>query len=281
MERNKELYDYFFNRTTQLTENWYQSLDKSDPSGIYVSTNPDIIKKVKEQNTEFHRRFCTLFIEDEETFLHYLKDWIISIAKDEEHFKTPIHFILREFFHTQEQYLDLIQEFVQHDTNRYSAEEVESWRRRITQAFSRIITEFTEEYDKFSKAMLAAQEETINELSSPVISLSDKVALLPLVGNIDSVRAKYVLKNTLEQCKIRRINQLLVDLSGVVTIDRLVAQKLFQLIDALNLIGVSCTLSGMRAELAPTVIEMGIDFDKVTIVSSLTQAINSQDFISH
>lgn len=279
MEKNKELYDYFFNKTKQLTENWYQSLDKSDTSGIYVSTNPDIIKKVKEQNNEFHRRFCTLFIEDEETFLNHLKDWIISIAKDEEHFKTPIHFILREFFHTQEQYFDLIQEFVQQDTNRYSAENIESWRRKITKAFSRIITWFTEEYDKFSKAKLAAQQETINELSSPVISLSDKVALLPLVGNIDSVRAKYVLKNTLEQCKIRRINQLLVDLSGVVTIDQVVAQKLFQLIDALNLIGVSCTLSGMRAELAPTVIEMGIAFDKVTIVSNLTQAINSQEFI--
>ncbi len=88
----------------------------------------------------------------------------------------------------------------------------------------------------------------ILELSSPIITLSKSTALLPLVGDIDTERAKFILENTLQACAKRRVEHLLIDLSGVVVVDTMVAHQIFKLIEALNLIGVSqpCQESGLR-----------------------------------
>ncbi|MFP3729131.1 STAS domain-containing protein, partial [Priestia filamentosa] len=130
----------------------------------------------------------------------------------------------------------------------------------------------------YSESRLKAQQEMINELSSPIISLTKHVALLPLVGDIDTARAKFILDSTLTQCTEREIHHLLVDLSGVVMIDTMVAQQLFQLIETLNLIGVTSTFSGIRPEIAQTAVQLGINFNRVSIVSTLEQAVKLKDF---
>ncbi|OAZ59384.1 RsbT co-antagonist protein RsbRC [Bacillus siamensis] len=121
---------------------------------------------------------------------------------------------------------------------------------------------------------LNAQREMILELSSPVITLSKRTGLLPLVGNIDTHRAKYILENTLSTCANRLIEHLLIDLSGVVVVDTMVAHQIFKLIEALNLIGVSSTLSGIRPEIAQTAVQLGINFSDITVKSNLAQALN-------
>lgn len=276
MYGNEDLYKFLLDKTWKLTEEWYQSLRKDDSSGVYASDDPEVIKTVKQQNYEFHLRFCKVFDEKESlsSFLKGFEEWIITVSKDEEHLGTPVHFILEEFFRTQEQYLDLIKEFVSLHEEKYSRETVESWNRIIINTFSKVMTWFTEEYHKHLESKLGAQQEMINELSSPVISLSKEKALLPLVGDIDTLRAKFILESTLEQCARKKVNHLFIDLSGVVMVDTMVAHQIFQLIETLSLLGIKSTLSGIRPEIAQTAIQLGISFDKISIVSTLERAIN-------
>ncbi|MBN8251238.1 MULTISPECIES: STAS domain-containing protein [Priestia] len=275
MHRNHKLYHFLVERTWSLTENWYESLDKENSLGVYASNDPLVIDKVKQQNHEFHIRFCKVFDNNEssEQFSIHFDEWINSISKDEEHLNTPIDVILHEFFVTQNQYLDLIEEFVRTSSETYSQETINRWNRVVIKNFNYVMTVFTREYHAHSQLRLKAQQELIIELSSPIISLSSSLALLPIVGEIDTDRARFILENTLNQCVDKGIRHLLLDLSGVVIIDTMVAHQIFQLIESLSLIGVKATLSGIRPEIAQTAIQIGIDFSKISIVSSLEQAI--------
>ncbi|WP_338022829.1 STAS domain-containing protein [Bacillus weihaiensis] len=275
MEANKRLYQYMFNQTWELTEEWYNSLDKSDPTGIYSTNDPKVIQYLKEENHEFHKRFCLLFLENDRDALENFQDWITGIAKDDNHLKTPIHYIFREFFRTQEQYLIHFQRFVTEFGEEFSEEIINDWRNLIIHAFSLVMTKFSEEHDKYSQMRLIAQQEMIKELSSPVISLNKSTAVLPLVGDIDTDRARYIMENTLSQCAKKNIEHLFIDLSGVVMIDTMVAQQIFQIIESLGLLGVQTTLSGIRPEIAQTAIQLGISFEKVSITSTLEKAIEN------
>lgn len=172
---------------------------------------------------------------------------------------------------TREQYLLLIADFVKE--NDIESDTRSQWNRAIVRIFDEIILKFTEESHHYSIKQLEAQQEMINELSSPVISLSKTRALLPLVGDIDTARSASILDNTIKQCADKKVSHLFIDLSGVVIIDTMVAHQIFQLIHGLSLIGVKTTLSGIRPEIATTAIQLGLSFDKISIASTLSKAI--------
>ncbi|WP_046175462.1 STAS domain-containing protein [Domibacillus indicus] len=275
MYRNEELGDFLMKRAWEVTEDWYKSLDKSESFGVYTSTNLEDVKLLKTQNYEFHRRFFQMFIEEEAKFKEGLEEWLTYLANDAQHLATPVHFIAREFFNLRNQYLKLIKEFVSLNKGKYSEETIELLNQQILDTMDEVVTWFMEEHHKTSTVRLEGQQEMINELSSPVIKLNSNVGLLPLVGDIDTARAKLILEKTLKQCSDKRINHLLIDLSGVVMIDTMVAHQIFQIIDALSLIGVKTTLSGIRPEIAQTAVQLGLGFDNVSVVSTLSNAIDA------
>ncbi|MFP3886777.1 STAS domain-containing protein [Priestia filamentosa] len=275
MYGNNQLYHFLLERARLLTEQWYEALDKDDSSGVYASDDPKVVEMVKKQNYEFHVRFCRVFDEScsEEEFLSSFDEWICKTSGEQEYQCTPTHLILREFFNNQEQYLEYVKEFVEESHEIYSPETINRWNLKIIDNFNYVILAFAEQSHKYAEERLAAQKEMIHELSSPVISLSEDLALLPLVGDIDTDRAQKVMENTLQQCSDQRVKHLLIDLSGVLIIDTMVAHQIFQLIKALKLIGVTCTLSGVRPEIAQTAVQIGIDFEDLSVVSSIHQAL--------
>lgn len=275
MPSNQDFYEFLIERAKQLTDYWYNSLDKSNTSGVYSSSNPQVIENLKNQNFEFHGILCSIFIKERLEFEHDLDEWILSIAEDKEHIDTPNHHILKEFVRVREQYLGFLQEF----KDRWSSEEdgfdvFNEWWKLLVQSFDHAMVRFVEMQTAVVNKQLQAQQEVINELSSPVIKLNDQTALLPLVGNIEPTRAEYILESALEQCVEKGVSQLFIDLSGVVLIDTMVAHQLFNLMDALQLIGVKPILSGLRPEIAQTAVQLGLKFDNLTITSTLSQALN-------
>ncbi|WP_050616428.1 STAS domain-containing protein [Bacillus testis] len=273
MALNQEVRDYFFNLKDQMTEEWYDTLEEKDPDSVYASTNPEVIRNLKQQNTEFNGSVCNMFIEDEEEFFKEFDKWILAVARDNQHAATPIHNILREFMRVREQYIHYLMKFVDDTHEQVDRCQENSWLKLINRVFDITITKFVEEYYKNSKKLLAAQQEMINELSSPIITLKHQTALLPLVGDIDTQRARIIMENTLLQCAKKEVNHLFIDLSGVVMVDTMVANEIFQLIEALKLIGVQSTLSGIRPEIAVTAMQLGLSFDTANITATLTQAI--------
>ncbi|MFS0661653.1 STAS domain-containing protein [Niallia alba] len=271
MHNNEGVYQYFIDNTERLTEEWYKNLTKNDPKGVYASTDSYAIETIKKQNNDFHHRLAGQFIKDKEEFLEDIKEWIFKIATDQAHLDTPIHFIIREFIRTREQYFQLIEEYA--TKHHVGQERVIEWSHGVVKVLDEIILKYTEEHHNYSNRQLVAQQEMINELSSPVISLSNSRALLPLVGDIDTARAASILENSIKQCAEKRVSRLFIDLSGVVIIDTMVAHQIFQLINGLSLIGVKTTLSGIRPEIATTAIQLGLSFTDISIASTLSKAI--------
>ncbi|MDN4608224.1 STAS domain-containing protein [Sporosarcina highlanderae] len=273
MSEKRKLHSFLMSKAEQMTEEWYEKLDKSDPSGVYSSTDPVEIKKLKGQNFAFHENAFRILIEEESEVMKRMESWILETTSDPELIDTPIEFIIREFMRTRDVYFGFIKEFVDANKESMTIESILYYYELIISITDQAIVWYTHERNRHLNEQLGFQKEVINTLSSPVIVLSDDTALLPIIGELDSDRAKLLLENTLEQCVAKGINKLYIDLSGMVMVDSIVAQQLLGLLQSLELIGVEPTLSGIRPEIALTAIKLGISFENVRITSKLSQAI--------
>ncbi|NRG44983.1 STAS domain-containing protein [Bacillus sp. CRN 9] len=268
----KTFYEFFKEKTWDLTEQWYASLDKN-LDGVYGSTDQVQIENLKKQNYYFHEIFCELFNEQAEAVDEKFDQWLDATAKDPAHLNTPLDQIIGEFLSVQEKYYELVQDYIAYLGDKLSHKEVNTINRQISTSFNKLIREFSRRNIEESDRMLKAQQEMITELSSPVIKIKHDVAILPLVGDIDTHRAQVIFDKTLQQCNDIQIEELVIDLSGVAIIDTMVAAQIFQVIDGLKLIGTVASLSGIRPEIAQTAVQLGINFREVKIYTSLGQAL--------
>lgn len=273
MSENRKLHSFLMSKAEQMTEEWYEKLDKSDPSGVYSSTDPLEIEKLKGQNYAFHENAFRILIEEESDVMKKMESWILETTSDPELVDTPIEFIIREFMRTRDVYFGFIKEFVNANKESMTIEAILHYYELIIKITDQAIVWYTHERNRHLKEQLGLQKEVINTLSSPLILLRDDTALLPIIGEIDTDRAILLIEKTLEKCVAKGISSLYIDLSGVAMIDTMVAQQLFELIKSLELIGVETTLSGIRPEIALTAIHLGISFENVRITSKLSQAL--------
>lgn len=110
------------------------------------------------------------------------------------------------------------------------------------------------------------------ELSVPVVPLLPGVGVLPLVGNVDTERAQLLMEETLEQSVRLKLTHLIFDVSGVMIVDTMVADQLFKVINALSLVGVKTIMTGIRPEVAHTMVTLGLNLEGITVKSNLHQA---------
>jgi rsbT co-antagonist protein RsbR len=143
----------------------------------------------------------------------------------------------------------------------------------INPLIDKAIYSFTQSYVERNERKIQEAKDEILNLSVPVVPLTKEVAILPIIGHIDSKRSQELLNQALLKGKDLKLSALILDLSGVHLIDTYVAQNLFQLNDALQIIGVRVIFSGLRPELAQTLVNLGISFDHMTVVNSLPQAL--------
>ncbi|SDD38478.1 rsbT co-antagonist protein RsbR [Terribacillus halophilus] len=265
----QELHQHFLKNIDEIVEKWYAAADKT--SGVYAVGDPEVIARLKDQNRGFHRQFCEVLNQDSNASCEAFEDWIASIAKDDRHLDTPIDAIINEFYRNQALYLELLRDFCKEKN--VDAQTALDYYEKITDSFNQVIVWFIRENAKQSEFKLQAQQEMILELSTPVISLTPNVALLPLVGEIDTNRAQFMMDNVLHSCATLEVDHLFIDMSGVVVIDTLVAQRIFSIIEALKLLGVETILSGMRPEIAQTSTQLGIPLHKLKTTSSLKNAV--------
>ncbi|MBN8235935.1 STAS domain-containing protein [Halobacillus kuroshimensis] len=278
MKANLAFREFLLKKASILTEEWYNSLDQSSVSGVYASRDQATIENLKSQNFAFHKHLAEIFTLDKEAFLAHMNDWIVEIGRDPHHLETPTHEIMREFMRVRIQYLDFLKEFIETQNVNVDRDRETRWTRLLVDAFDQIMYQVVEEKSNYLNRTIEKQQSTINELSSPLIQLSNDQALLPLVGNIDTDRAAAIQENILRKCTDQDVDLLYIDLSGVYLVDTMVAQQIFHLIDSLRLIGVSSTVVGIRPEIAQTAVSLGLDFSHVTTTATLSQAMAGQTF---
>jgi rsbT co-antagonist protein RsbR len=110
------------------------------------------------------------------------------------------------------------------------------------------------------------------ELSTPVVELWEGVLALPLIGTLDSARTQVVMQNLLEAIVSTGAEIAIIDITGVPTVDTLVAQHLLKTVAAARLMGADCIISGIRPQIAQTIIHLGVDLANVTTKATLADA---------
>jgi rsbT co-antagonist protein RsbR len=131
----------------------------------------------------------------------------------------------------------------------------------------------TDAYQQGREEIIRRQSEDLLELSTPVVSLWDGILALPVIGALDSGRTQVVMESLLEKLVETRSKIAIIDITGVPTVDTQVAQHLLKTVAAARLMGAECIISGIRPQIAQTIVHLGVDLGDVTTKASLQSAL--------
>ena len=127
----------------------------------------------------------------------------------------------------------------------------------------------TEVFQKSREDVIGRQQEELLELSTPVVQLWEGIIAVPLIGTLDSARTQVVMENLLQEIVRTGAEIAIIDITGVPTVDTLVAQHLLKTVSAARLMGADCVISGIRPQIAQTIVHLGVELD---VVSKATMA---------
>jgi rsbT co-antagonist protein RsbR len=128
-------------------------------------------------------------------------------------------------------------------------------------------------YQKSREAVIKRQQEELLELSTPVVKLWDGVLALPMIGTLDSQRTQVVMESLLQRIVDTGAEIAIIDITGVPTVDTLVAQHLLKTVTAIRLMGADCIISGVRPQIAQTIVHLGLDLQGVVTKANLADAL--------
>jgi rsbT co-antagonist protein RsbR len=129
-----------------------------------------------------------------------------------------------------------------------------------------------ETYVKSREEIIQRQQREMMELSTPVVQLWDNILALPLIGTLDSERTQVVMESLLQKIVETGASISIIDITGVPTVDTLVAQHLLKTVAAARLMGADCIISGIRPQIAQTIVHLGVNLSEVTTKASLADA---------
>jgi len=130
----------------------------------------------------------------------------------------------------------------------------------------------TEIYQKVREEVIMRQQEELLELSTPVVKLWEGILALPIIGTLDSARTQIVMESLLQKIVETGSEVAIIDITGVPTVDTLTAQHLLKTVTAARLMGADCILSGIRPQIAQTIVYLGVDLADIVTKASLADA---------
>jgi rsbT co-antagonist protein RsbR len=143
--------------------------------------------------------------------------------------------------------------------------------------FSRLIDDLGlrtfEAYSAAREQIISDQAASMLELSTPVVRLWEGIIAVPLVGTLDSARTQLVMEKLLDTLVVTGADHAVIDITGVPTVDTEVAQHLLKTVSAARLLGAECTISGIRPQVAQTIVSLGIEFGDIATKATLADAL--------
>jgi rsbT co-antagonist protein RsbR len=128
-------------------------------------------------------------------------------------------------------------------------------------------------FQKSREDVIIRQQEDLLELSTPVVKLWEGVVALPMIGTLDSARTQVVMESLLQRIVETGSEIAIIDITGVPTVDTLVAQHLLKTVTAIRLMGADCIISGIRPQIAQTIVHLGVELEGVTTKATLADAL--------
>ncbi|MGE6756112.1 RsbT co-antagonist protein RsbRA [Rossellomorea sp. NPDC071047] len=154
-------------------------------------------------------------------------------------------------------------------TDKNHAAQVEKFDKWLTPMNNKVIGAYTESWER----TVSLQKIALQELSAPLIPVFEKISVMPLVGTIDTERARLIMENLLNGVVKHRAEVVLIDITGVPVVDTMVAHHIIQAAEAVRLVGAKCMLVGIRPEIAQTIVNLGIDLNQFSTNSTLRKGI--------
>ena len=251
----QELVAYLRENRTKLREEWAQRI--SDAELLQVMSDEEIFSEATEVYDNYMDALESGSIENLQTYARELSERIIprGVETDE---VLGIVLLLRDalarsLFARYQEDMDLLNRIL-------DAYEPAANRIAVTVGVS-----FVEERER----VISEQQDAIRELSTPVLQVRDRLLILPIIGVLDTARARQLTEQLLGAIRDNRATVVVIDITGVATIDETVANHLVQTVEASRLMGASTILTGLSPDIAQTLVDLGVDLGMMKTVGDL------------
>jgi rsbT co-antagonist protein RsbR len=255
----------------------------------------DLIGTIKENKTEFVAKWMEIMKDESDEIVtevvsdqvfvktsHEFVDLIVSNLEDSDDYSArladfaervvglgwPLTFVtsgLRMFGRIVYDFL-LENGKVRSDNHMEAVDYFDKW---LSPMFNEIVNAYAKTWEK----TVSLQKIALQELSAPLIPVFEKISVMPLVGTIDTERARLIMENLLTGVVKHRAEVVLIDITGVPVVDTMVAHHIIQASEAVRLVGAKCMLVGIRPEIAQTIVNLGIDLTQFSTNSTLRKGI--------
>jgi rsbT co-antagonist protein RsbR len=251
----QELVAYLREHRTELREQWARRISEAEL--LQVMSDEEIFSEATEVLDNYVDALETGSIETLQSYARELSERIIprGVETDE---VLGIVLLLRDVL--ARALFAKYQDDLDHLNRILDAYEPAANRIAVTVSVS-----FVDERERVIKE----QQEAMRELSTPVLQLRDRLLILPIIGVLDSARARQLTEQLLGAIRDKRATVVVIDITGVATIDRTVANHLVQTVEASRLMGASTILTGLSPEIAQTLVDLGVDLGMMQTVGDL------------
>ncbi|WP_442597606.1 RsbT co-antagonist protein RsbRA [Neobacillus sp. D3-1R] len=255
--------DYIYANKNDLLQLWMEEMkEKADER---------VIKVVSDQVfTGTSREFIDLVISNINESKDEFQSKLIDFAEKVVRLGWPLHFVtegLQAFGRLVFEGMSKV-DFVTKDNQMDIVYEFDRW-------MTPMRNEIVNTYSKTWERTVSLQKIALQELSAPLIPVFEGITIMPLVGTIDTERAKQIMENLLHGVVKHRSEVVLIDITGVPVVDTMVAHHIIQAAEAVRLVGAKCMLVGIRPEIAQTIVNLGINLNQFTTKNTLKKGIEA------
>jgi rsbT co-antagonist protein RsbR len=265
-----------FNVSNYLIEN-EESLAVEIVEGVLHRMKLEIPKWEKEQAItmyiEFMRFLGESLINDEEGVPQGLLIWSKKNAEGQVSSGGKISEIVARYPSTREIFIEILTRISLEFG--LSIKETTFIIKRINAMLDISLNETVFAFERFTDKFIDETQREMAELSAPIVPIKEGIAVLPLIGVIDSYRATYILEKVVPKISELQIDHLIADFSGILTIDIEIARYLFRIENILRLLGINTIVTGLRPELVQIVVKDGIDMSSFKTFAHVKQALES------
>lgn len=258
---NKQMAQYIQGNLTEIISSWQEKMgSEKDERAFQVMP----VELMNQTSHEFAELMISNLLESHQAYENRVNDFAEKVVR----LGWSITFVTKAINHFAEiVYEGMTREEIINEGNiKPFVDEFSNW-------ISPIRDSTIQAYSKTWERTVSLQKIALQELSASLIPVFEKVSVMPLVGTIDTERAKLIMENLLEGVVKHRAEVVLLDITGVPVVDTMVAHHIIQAADAVRLVGAKCMLVGIRPEIAQTIVTLGINLNDFTTTSTLQRGV--------
>ncbi|WP_342599241.1 STAS domain-containing protein [Psychrobacillus sp. FSL H8-0483] len=258
---NRQIATYIHENIDGILEKWKIKMEDEKDDRFFQVMSDQVIDHTAR---EFGELMISSLTEEKETYRGKLNEFSVQIVR----FGWSVSFVLKTLSNFTEVIYENLEkaEYLNESNYKSYREILNNWLTPITHSI-------VDAYSKVWEKTVSLQKIALQELSASLIPVFEKISVMPLVGTIDTERAKLIMENLLQGVVKHRAEVVLLDITGVPVVDTMVAHHIIQAADAVRLVGAKCMLVGIRPEIAQTIVTLGINLNDFTTTSTLQRGV--------